>query len=516
MKKLLLAFFYILYVMPCFATQSKSDGVKFADDWFAGVGFTADYKCKGTSEKMGLDLTSVNNKDRPISTALKDMYIDFRAEEYIAREINQNGALFCKTIIGGGRKNCHNSPYTTYFDPAEKKDCFWLCKQGHYGNGCFDPTKPTSNSTSKSIQEYRAIHPNESWSPLRKISTIGADVEASVPMFKYDQYLDCGDISKKNLNSSHKQEHDVVLMLYNVAETKENEEIFMLVVPVVVRAGGTRGCWGQASQHTAWPMLSAHGLTHTAVCPSDYQQVEGYIYAGDPDSNYVQQAGCEARGKRVSDDDAKKVKVLSPDEAKGRATGLLGTCYVEPRIFCVPPAVGNSADESTTTSAATSAFEDKKQHLCDEYDGVISLYDEKLHDLVVVNSKTYASDVYAGESEQWVGKCALMKCKDATKNFKADWLATSDVGCYDCTGKPGRYGVNKKGVCEQCADKKEIFSANTGTCVTALTATKNDMRYGVGNDSSNKLEDQCWAKDTPTDYKNCVVGGTTVENVGSL
>lgn len=506
MKRLILFILTFAYIMPSFA-QSKEEGIKYGNSWWM-QNVPENYTCKGTYDKMGLSGLSGSGSAIDISKKLQKNYLNHVAEEYIAREINHNGAKFCKTFISGGRSNCYGTPYTTYH--GEENECFWLCKEGYYGNSCVSTTPLSPGSDLVGIEGYASKHTVEGFSPLKSVdsSVLESNVEDKIPMFVMNNYVGCGSIDRKNLNSSKNQEHDIVLMLYLIRETSNDEEMYMLVTPLVVRAGGTRGCYMDDSQKKAWPMLSIHGMTHTAVCPSDYYQRKSYIYAGDPNNSYKKQDGCPARGTPIADIDIDKVQLGTT----GRADGKLGECYVESRVFCIYPDSPKGKKLTTIlkeSQAEIERIQSIKNHICDGHAKDLTLYDEKLHTLVVVEKETFKivdgpnSDNYTS-TNYWSDKCSLIRCKTASNAFKPEWQKAGDAKCYPCTGDFGRFGIDNQGVCQQCV-KGEIFDSNTKKCEKARVFSKNDMRFGVGNAPSVALEDQCWTKDNPDCYKCCMM-----------
>lgn len=145
MKKLMLFILTFAYIMPSFA-QSKSDGATYAGSWWV-ANMPTDYHCKGDYNLMGLrDLADAPNTWQ-VSYRLRN-FLNHASEEYIARHITDKGAKFCKTIIDADRSNCYGDPYTTYYEPTTT-DCFWLCKEGYYGNECTETSFQNNDSRKK-------------------------------------------------------------------------------------------------------------------------------------------------------------------------------------------------------------------------------------------------------------------------------------------------------------------------------------------------------------------------------
>lgn len=98
------------------------------------------------------------------------------------------------------------------------------------------------------------------------------------------------------------------------------------------------------------------------------------------------------------------------------------------------------------------------------------------------------------------GGCYKYICKEAGKAFPGG----GNFACADCaTGIKG--GANKDtGVCVVC-QTGQYFDQATGTCKVATAVSSTDMQYGKGKTKeSDKIDDQCWTKVVPTDYKECV------------
>lgn len=95
--------------------------------------------------------------------------------------------------------------------------------------------------------------------------------------------------------------------------------------------------------------------------------------------------------------------------------------------------------------------------------------------------------------------CNQYRCSDRNKAFPN----ANSRKCEDCsTGVRG--GADKDtGVCKRCS-LGEYFDENDSQCKSALGLSKTDLQYGKGKSNEGKLEDQCWTKTNPDEYRCCV------------
>lgn len=115
----------------------------------------------------------------------------------VAREVNQYGAKFCPTTVYGekktkGKKTCGGS-YTIYSEPDKAQTCFWLCKSGHYGEGCQNITPSGCDSSLLRRSDFDTYSMSNS-----------SYVENSIAMFHWDQDKRCG-------SRIYFDEHDMIL-----------------------------------------------------------------------------------------------------------------------------------------------------------------------------------------------------------------------------------------------------------------------------------------------------------------
>ncbi len=474
MRSSLLIILAFIYSLPVLA-QSKGEGAGFASQWGAsnlkitGGKDTSDNNraCKGTSAEAGLTQISSNPTRAEMRQDLRNYYLDYNALYYVAREINQNGAKFCKTIVTGKRGGCNANTHTTYFEPTGDADCFWLCKHGYFGDGC-SARVAYGTSPKLTTQQFGAKKTKSGVVAMaankKKDNT---NIEDNIPMFQYGKYIKCFNanteteryIDLKNWAHKNKQEHDIVLALKTVIETSTTitgttvPALKMQVQPLVVRAGSTVMC-AEKGNDRAMAMVEFAGVA-TNVCPSDYD-------------NYC------------------------------ASTNSAGICT---NLLCVDPTAKSKVEQEKKQQQT----ENRLKNMCAGY--TRDSYKPGVHELYYVN-RTSLEEIDPQPDENatvnWGDVCVKYKCT-ASKAFKADWQTSGDMGCYECTGEVMRFGVDNQGVCQQCV-KGEIFDSNTKKCETAKVFSKNDMRFGVGNAPSADLEKQCWIKDNPDCYKCCMMG----------
>ncbi len=104
------------------------------------------------------------------------------------------------------------------------------------------------------------------------------------------------------------------------------------------------------------------------------------------------------------------------------------------------------------------------------------------------------------------GSCYKYFCSEPNKAFPS----AGNTACEDCaTGVKGGPSPNN-GVCVKC-ETGQAFNKKTGACESAAAYTKIDLQYGKGKTKNNtNVNDQCWTKTTPEEYRACVDGKTYV------
>ena len=509
MKKLILFIFVFAYTLPSFA-QVKTDGAGFKSAWGAGAikisglrdnDGVAGVACLGTSKASGLVQVDDNKRQGHMRQDLRRYFLDYNTQYYIAREINQNGAKFCKTVISGTRGGCHGNTHTTYHEPSGSSDCFWLCKQGFYGDAC---SSRVSSSATPSIlpEQFIAKKAGDGVVPMGKNPRSSTNIEESIPMFEANRYVQChnnntgghndetGFVSFKDWASKKNQEHDIVLALRQIKkeDNKVNvngtdvDAISFGVQPLAVRAGTPEMC-EEIGNNISLPMVDFVGEPKV-VCPSDYEWYEVFKFETLPADRTEQ--------------------TLTPEEAAMVTNGKYGEYNVIESIVCIDP----TAKARSEQDKVVQFNENLLKNLCSDFKR--EAYKPDLHDLYVVDSKSgvaLAQDQQPnpGDTVVWSNKCAKYKCKSASLGFKSDWKVNGDMGCYECIGDTLRFGIDTEGTCLIC-DKGYIFDAKTSKqCEKAEAFTKNDMRYGKGKQPSVSLADQCWIHDNPTCYTCCML-----------
>ena len=102
--------------------------------------------------------------------------------------------------------------------------------------------------------------------------------------------------------------------------------------------------------------------------------------------------------------------------------------------------------------------------------------------------------------------CTKYFCTEPNTAF----TSTTDTTCAPCsTGVKGGTNI-ENGTCVKCATG-EYFDEESNKCQSAHAYSKTEMQYGKGKtrQSNAKLNDQCWTKVVPDEYKECVESGGT-------
>lgn len=225
-----------------------SDGVTFREFWGVHEGFQSGWACKKCAGDVGLPGGN-NGNPLAFSYNLRN-YSYYGTIYYVAHEMVEGGAKFCKTLIGADRGGCTHRPYTRYFKSGD--DCFWLCKDGYHGAGCAKVNKGAAD-TCQSLARFTKQTPSiklNSYTP-------GTDIDSSIPKFYHGVYKNCASQvgSTDCFNSAKDQEHDVVLAIKSIDKNEDNGTLTFNVRPLVVRAAGVRGCYNRGQNH-GWPLLT--------------------------------------------------------------------------------------------------------------------------------------------------------------------------------------------------------------------------------------------------------------------
>ncbi len=430
MKKILISFLSVLYIMPAMA--AKSDGNKWASAW----GVSGALTCEGTTGNSGDADTQ---------------YGYYPA--LIARTIVEHGGYFCETFIRSKRNGNYGQPYTIYYD-IPNPTCLWLCEDGFYGKDCasttptkcgefitkdtkFRITTKTDNSvpgasfacgTHRSEGQYCDVDSDEG----------GGSIEDTIQMLVNDVYTRCAGVDSYDKNKAkcyQAQEHDVLLAVNEIkiaedgSTNLENTLNYSFYVrPLNVRAGMiSLNSWG-------WPVVQWVGNPAKILCADGWRlNSEG--------------TACE----------------LVPPEFS-EICNLEKLCASTPR---------DKYKEGV--HAVIAAPKDASQE------------DENVKKITASGCST---------------KATVFRCAVSSQGFKAK----NDFECIDCPNP--RQGVRYNGVCESC-ETGYIFDTEQNLCVPAEGLDWTAMRVGVGKADSNELKDQCWVKEEPTKYKQCMLGMDT-------
>lgn len=148
----------------------------------------------------------------------------------VARKMNSRGAYFCPTQIQAGNRDltwfdwgygCAQtskaSSWTSYYSPkGAESECFWLCKDGYYGEECQYQTPQECSYGSVLRSHFDGF----------KIATSGSDIDADIPMFYRGTW--------KNAWSDRDsgEEYDTILAVTDFTATGNGA----FVAPIAVRA----------------------------------------------------------------------------------------------------------------------------------------------------------------------------------------------------------------------------------------------------------------------------------------
>ena len=84
--------------------------------------------------------------------------------------------------------------------------------------------------------------------------------------------------------------------------------------------------------------------------------------------------------------------------------------------------------------------------------------------------------------------------------YVAHKIATNGKGGYFCATV---VDADRKG---WTCTTGEIYNSTQKGCVQAAQLSKMAMQFGKNKDASTDIDDQCWAKSTPDEYKQCITG----------
>lgn len=110
------------------------------------------------------------------------------------------------------------------------------------------------------------------------------------------------------------------------------------------------------------------------------------------------------------------------------------------------------------------------------------------------DSTQHKIELYAEGKRETVDCVSYFRCKSGAFASKTDFT------CIECGGL--KEGVASDGTCMKCSTGKVY---KNGECIDATPYSKAFLRTGPNGDV-NDLSKQCWIKDNPDDYKECIAG----------
>ncbi|MBO4626284.1 MAG: hypothetical protein J5679_03385 [Alphaproteobacteria bacterium] len=202
----------------------------------------------------------------------------------VGRKVNSRGAEFCVTQIQAinqsytekiKRLRCatdtQSGAWTGYYYPVgAEKECFWMCKDGYYGEECkYD--KP-QNCSDKRVSA-------QTFEGYERVTSGGKDVDSTIEMF------DRGTMIGSKANSDYGEEYDTILAVTQFLPNGNGAK----VAPVVVRAyktechkwdsGKILTCYDNLG-YTSTPYLKTVG-EESVVCKDGYRVENGTCVASD-------------------------------------------------------------------------------------------------------------------------------------------------------------------------------------------------------------------------------------------
>lgn len=477
----------------------KADGAAYKAEWQMDKHIT----CAGNGADAGFDGSKNNIKtDNSWHKYLRNNFMvsDTMAkgvEYYIATEMYEFGAKFCRIVVGGERSGANTRTITWYFyadGKADGADCFTLCKPGHYGDGC---TATTFTDTSEPSMQHHKDRLKYATGKFRTISVSpsGSNIEESIPMFWHGVDQQCSGGTQVNLTKMTKmQEHDAVLAIKEINLDETAKKVTYSVQPLVVRAGGAKGFYKADSG--AWPMLTWAGKLDSTMCPAGFMSVEsggciGYSadVAASQDLSDAEQVALAAAIENAKSIEASGLDLLCPGFDKSKYKNTQHVLNSESFRYTNWREAGNAA-------LTKDEFINKR---CSVLTG----------DNLTACQETYGKAYDNAFKEGGSATCTVFVCKDG-KGYKSDPTVSGDFTCVSCTSNddatihPSRLGVGTNGVCLTCK-LGEVF--NDGVCEPAKQIHKAYMAGDVKKGDLGKKLDaskQCWTKPTPDEYKSCM------------
>ena len=491
----------ISYVSTAPADNRKSEGNAYAATW----GVTEQLFCEGSGEDAGWKEFSALNSQKFAKSMMQkrsDGNTGYGAIYYVAREMTDNGYKFCQTVVAADRDGgCTKEPNTEYFNVnGEDTDCFWLCADGHYGDGCTGTDFQAEDEVSLDAHIKRQKFVPENYHVLYDIKkhTETDNIETSIPMLKYNQLGECGKNQRIDLNSNKKQEHDTVLAIRKIEINKDNNSVIYTIKPLAVRAGGYTGCYW-AGDDAAWPMLQWTGKEKSTFCPSSgflhkADGAGGCYFSEENQANQTQEEQSAYKGAQT--------KALSLEEA-----GLAILCQGFDRAKYDNKVHVLNSDQflyENWRTHGTNAVPTKDEY-CKGKEGEEKTTCETDFETLYGDDDKF-EEVYGNAS----ATCTVFVCKDEGMGYASDPMVSGDFTCVSCaensdkTIHPLRLGRGSDGICKVCKVGEIV---ENGVCVEAKAIHKFYMG-GVYDKKTPTVEkdvkDQCWTMSNPSTYKDCL------------
>lgn len=228
-KKLIIFVMIIL----CSANAYAWDASSYADAWGAPATVSTCGNLDNAEAVIGPNKAECfggkdnNNDDCKVS----GNYYMVGLMMMVARDLNENGAYFCPTIITCDRnrwemgQTSDKKPYWTIYKElsnVSSSDCIWLCKSGYSGVGCQERTNNVCNPTKISRSKWD----DESFYMKGNVK----DVEDVVAMFAQSEKASCVRYVSGVWPSP--MEHDMILAISRWTESGHG----VWVSPFVARA----------------------------------------------------------------------------------------------------------------------------------------------------------------------------------------------------------------------------------------------------------------------------------------
>lgn len=491
MKVLFIFFITFLSALNCSYADIDKDARDIVDKWFVDHDLIDD-KCRVTDDTLQM---CAHSDDDPYQLVKCDVFSwdsdtkwgdtpnkspNNRAfAMYVARQITENGALFCPTIVSSERgdtsKQAQNTRAVVKFYTVGDYDgkCFWL-----YYNGKQPATNPSGEFTNSFLDERN----KKVGTTIIAYQKSDADnISSFVPMMNLE------DEPCLNNGTVKKVQRAVVLAITRSDKTQHQNGAF--VQPVQIR--GDR--WSQKETYNStekkrWyfdPRVSAvRENAEMLFCKHGYVPVNGKCIVL-----------CEESKCRDSDDKCQKVTNKLGRNAHGACEECVGTqSWDSGQMKCV----------DLTCADNQIAHSGKCINKCPAGQGYNGGYtgdciacptsDRGGVGFDGICKKCGANEVYNAE----VQSCVELNCDLGQRALNGKCVSECPVGygfrsdinneCIPCNNDIKR-GVTADGICDTCSEDK-IFDVAKEECVSAKKITQSKMKA-------------CWDKE---DFEKCVKG----------